>query len=171
MTRWETSSSADDPKKFDKAVHLNDIHLERGMHCVDCHFRQDSHGDGNLYNEPRASIEIACEDCHGTIQKRATLFTSGPAAAVVTGAAAERRKNQNQPLLGQDLTRIRVRDQEGTRIPLFQRVTRDRKRKDAEGRDVDLKNGDIMQNSDGRAGPLVACAANARHGHSRCAGL
>ena len=139
--------ASDDPEKFDKAVHLNDIHLERGMHCVDCHFRQDSHGDGNLYNEPRASIEIACEDCHGTIQKKATLFTSGPAAAAATGPAAERRKTQNQPLVGQDLTRIRVRDQEGTRIPLFQRVTRDRKRKDERGRDVDLKTGDIMQNS------------------------
>ena len=137
----------DDPQKFSKAVHLNDIHLERGMHCVDCHFRQDSHGDGNLYNEPRASIEIACEDCHGTIQKRATLFTSGPAAAAITGSAAERRKSQNQPLVGQDLTRIRVRDQDGARVPLFQRVTRDRKRKDADGRDVDLKTGDIMQNS------------------------
>jgi hypothetical protein len=139
--------ATDDPQKFEKAVHLNDIHLERGMHCVDCHFRQDSHGDGNLYNEPRASIEITCEDCHGTIQRKATLFTSGPAAAAVTGAAAERRKNQNQPLVGQDLTRIRVRDQEGTRIPLFQRVTRDRKRKDEQGRDVDLKSGDVMQNS------------------------
>ena len=137
----------DDPQKFEKAVHLDDIHLERGMHCVDCHFRQDSHGDGNLYNEPRASIEIACEDCHGTIQKKATLFTSGPAAAAAMGAAAERRKNQNQPLVGQELTRIRVRDQDGARIPLFQRVTRDRKRKDEQGRDVDLKNGDIMQNS------------------------
>jgi hypothetical protein len=139
--------AADDPQKFSKAVHLNDIHLERGMHCVDCHFRQDSHGDGNLYNEPRAAIEIACEDCHGTIQRRASLFTSGPAAAAVTGTAAERRRNQNQPLTGQDLTRIRVRDAEGSRIPLFQRVTRDRKRKDERGSDVDLKTGDIMQNS------------------------
>ena len=139
--------SPDDPQKFNKAVHLNDIHLERGMHCVDCHFRQDSHGDGNLYNEPRAAIEIACEDCHGTIKQKATLFTSGPAAAVVTGTAAERRKSQNQPLAGQDLTRIRVRDPDGARIPLFQRVTRDRKRKDEKGVDVDLKAGDIMQNS------------------------
>ena len=139
--------SPDDPAKFSKAVHLNDIHLERGMHCVDCHFRQDSHGDGNLYNEPRAAIEITCEDCHGTIKQKATLFTSGPAAAVVTGTAAERRKSQNQPLGGQDLTRIRVRDAEGTRIPLFQRVTRDRKRKNEKGADVDLKSGDIMQNS------------------------
>jgi hypothetical protein len=139
--------SSDDPAKFNKAVHLNDIHLERGMHCVDCHFRQDSHGDGNLYNEPRAAIEIACEDCHGTIKQKAVLFTSGPAAAVATGTAAQRRKTQNQPLAGQDLTRIRVRDAEGTRIPLFQPVTRDRKRKDEKGVDVDLKAGDIMQNS------------------------
>jgi hypothetical protein len=137
----------DDPQKFNKAVHLNDIHLERGMHCVDCHFRQDSHGDGNLYNEPRASIEIACEDCHGTIKQKTTLFTSGPAAATATGTAAERRKTQNQPLVGQDLTRLRVRDPDGARIPLFQRVTRDRKRKDAKGTDIDLKAGDVMQNS------------------------
>jgi hypothetical protein len=139
--------SPDDPAKFSKAVHLNDIHLERGMHCIDCHFRQDAHGDGNLYNEPRAAIEIACEDCHGTVKQKATLFTSGPAAATVTGSAAERRKSQNQPLAGQDLTRIRVRDAEGTRIPLFQRVTRDRKRKDEKGVDIDLKTGDIVQNS------------------------
>ena len=139
--------SPDDPAKFSKAVHLNDIHAERGMHCVDCHFRQDSHGDGNLYNEPRAAIEIACEDCHGTIKQKATLFTSGPAAALATGSAAERRKSQNQPLTGQDLTRMRVRDAEGARIPLFQRVTRDRKRKDDKGVDIDLKAGDIMQNS------------------------
>ena len=139
--------SPDDPAKFSKAVHLNDIHAERGMHCVDCHFRQDSHGDGNLYNEPRAAIEVACEDCHGTIKQKATLFTSGPAAALATGTAAERRKTQNQPHAGQDLTRIRVRDAEGARIPLFQRVTRDRKRKDEKGVDVDLKSGDIMQNS------------------------
>jgi hypothetical protein len=139
--------SPEDPAKFNKAVHLNDIHAERGMHCVDCHFRQDSHGDGNLYNEPRAAIEIACEDCHGTIKQKATLFSSGPAAALATGTAADRRKSQNQPLAGQDLTRIRVRDAEGTRIPLFQRVPRDRKRKDEKGVDVDLKAGDIMQNS------------------------
>jgi hypothetical protein len=137
----------DDPDKFKKAVHLNDIHLEKGMHCVDCHFRQDAHGDGNLYNEPRAAIEIGCEDCHGSIRARATLFTSGPAAATATGAAAERRKSQNQPLSGQDLTRIRVRDESGAKVPLFQRITRDRKKKDESGKDVDLKSGDVIQNS------------------------
>jgi hypothetical protein len=137
----------DDPLKFKKAVHLNDIHLEKGMHCVDCHFRQDAHGDGNLYNEPRAAIEIACEDCHGSIRARANLFTSGPAAAAATGPTAERRKTQNQPPVGQELTRFRVRDETGAKIPLFQKVPRDRKKKDENGRDVELKTGDIIQNS------------------------
>jgi hypothetical protein len=61
-------------------VHLKDIHLERGMHCVDCHFSGDVHGNGKLYGETRNAIEIACRDCHGTTQDGATLTTSGPAA-------------------------------------------------------------------------------------------
>jgi hypothetical protein len=139
--------SSTDPEKFNKAVHLNDIHLEKGMHCVDCHFRQDAHGDGNLYNEPRAAIEIGCEDCHGSIRRKANLFTSGPAAVTATGAAAERRKSQNQPLVGQDLRRIRVRDETGAKIPLLQKIERDRKKKDESGKQIDLKTGDIVQNS------------------------
>jgi hypothetical protein len=62
-------------------VHLMDIHLEKGMHCIDCHFVQDVHGNGKLYQEVRAAIEITCVDCHGTITKHASLFTSGPAAS------------------------------------------------------------------------------------------
>ena len=72
--------SPDDPAKFEKAVHLKDIHLEKGMHCADCHFEQDAHGNGKLYGEPRAAIELDCTDCHGTIERRATLVTSGPAS-------------------------------------------------------------------------------------------
>ena len=72
--------AADDPDKFKKAVHLKDIHLEKGMHCVDCHFEQDIHGNGKLYGEPRAAVEIDCIDCHGTIKEAASLITSGPAS-------------------------------------------------------------------------------------------
>jgi hypothetical protein len=72
--------SFDDPEKLKKAVHLKDIHLEKGMHCVDCHFEQDSHGNGKLYGETRNAIEIDCVDCHGTIQQRTSLVTSGTAA-------------------------------------------------------------------------------------------
>ncbi|HWY29559.1 MAG TPA: hypothetical protein VNX46_02315 [Candidatus Acidoferrum sp.] len=70
----------EDPQKFQKAVHLADIHLEKGMQCADCHFAQDNHGTGKIYGEPRAAVEIDCVDCHGTIRQRATLRTSGPAA-------------------------------------------------------------------------------------------
>ncbi len=61
-------------------THLMDIHLEKGMHCVDCHFVQDVHGNTKLYGEVRAAIEIQCIDCHGSVTKRATLVTSGPAS-------------------------------------------------------------------------------------------
>ena len=70
----------DDADRFGKAVHLADIHLEKGMQCNDCHFAQDSHGNGKIYGEPRAAVEIDCIDCHGTIEMRASLITSGPAA-------------------------------------------------------------------------------------------
>jgi hypothetical protein len=70
----------DDPEKFGKAVHLEDIHLEKGMHCVDCHFAQDAHGNGKLYGETRNAIEVDCVDCHGQVNARASLMTSGPAA-------------------------------------------------------------------------------------------
>jgi len=50
------------------------------MHCVDCHFIQDAHGNTKLYGEVRAAIEIQCVDCHGTPGQRASLMTSGPAS-------------------------------------------------------------------------------------------
>ena len=61
-------------------VHLMDIHMEKGMHCVDCHFSQDMHGNGRLHMEVRAATEIACIDCHGTATSYTTLRTSGPAS-------------------------------------------------------------------------------------------
>jgi len=72
---------AEDPEALGKAVHLADIHLEKGMHCIDCHFTQDVHGNGKLYGETRNAVEIGCQDCHGTIYKKALLTTSGPASA------------------------------------------------------------------------------------------
>ncbi len=67
----------DDPLKFAKAVHLKDEHLAHGMQCADCHFDVDVHGNGLLYGEPRAATTVECIDCHGTIEKRPTLITSG----------------------------------------------------------------------------------------------
>jgi hypothetical protein len=61
-------------------VHHLDIHLEKGMHCVDCHFVQDMHGNTRLQMEVRAGCEIQCIDCHGTPDKRPSLRTTGPAS-------------------------------------------------------------------------------------------
>ena len=74
-----------DPDKFNpanpkKAVHLTSIHLDIGMQCADCHFGQDSHGNGHIYGEVAAAIEIECSDCHGTASNYPKLYTSGPAA-------------------------------------------------------------------------------------------
>lgn len=72
--------SDDDPDKFQKAVHMSSIHLDKGMHCVDCHFSQDSHGNGHIYGEVAMAVEIGCVDCHGTADAYPNLRTSGPAA-------------------------------------------------------------------------------------------
>jgi len=73
-------------------VHMLDIHLERGMHCIDCHFIQDVHGDTKLYGEVRAAIEITCQDCHGNIQERAVTKLQGKPVMRTTGPAAKERE-------------------------------------------------------------------------------
>ena len=87
------------PNRDGTPVHLMDIHLEKGMHCVDCHFVQDSHGNGKLYGEVRAAIEIQCIDCHGSVSKYGSLRTTGPATADASKA---------NPLGGRDLTALRT---------------------------------------------------------------
>jgi hypothetical protein len=87
------------PQRDGVPVHLMDIHLEKGMHCIDCHFVQDVHGNTKLYGEVRAAIEIQCIDCHGTISKYATLRTSGPASVDPT---------KDNPQGGRDLTTLRT---------------------------------------------------------------
>jgi hypothetical protein len=137
-----------DPDKFRKAVHLQDIHLEKGMHCADCHFRQDTHGTGILYNEPRAAVEIGCVDCHGSLHARATGITGGVAALTPESKAeVTQRERANKSLIGRDLTRLRFRSPDGKRLPILEILARDTKRKDANGNDVQLKKGDVVQNS------------------------
>lgn len=93
------------PNRDDVPVHLMDIHLERGMHCVDCHFTQDNHGNGKLYGEVRAAIEIQCIDCHGTVSKYATLRTSGPAAPILPSPPGRGIGGEG---IGHDLTTMRT---------------------------------------------------------------
>lgn len=99
MATWGTDKdhivAPDDPEKFrkkgeglfvpagvnpGKSVHMMDIHAEKGLQCADCHFAQDSHGNGMIYGEVANGIEIGCRDCHGTADAYPTLLTSGPAA-------------------------------------------------------------------------------------------
>lgn len=139
-------------------VHLKDIHLEKGMHCVDCHFRQDAHGTGIIYNEPRAAIEISCEDCHGTIRERARLVTSGFAAGqgMKDGKLIDEEKGRNlrAPRSGtKDISRnLYARDADGNKIPVFELAPAaglKKTMKDASGKEstVELKQGEIAQNS------------------------
>ena len=93
-----------DPDRFKKAVHLADIHLEKGMQCNDCHFAQDNHGNGKIYGEPRAAVEIDCIDCHGSVRSKATLVTSGPAAPEINSAAI----NSSAPGRGHRLDALRT---------------------------------------------------------------
>ncbi len=138
----------DDPDKFKKAVHLQDIHLEKGMHCADCHFQQDSHGTGILYNEPRAAVEVGCIDCHGTVKAKANGITSGFAAMPAQNKAEiNQRTKDNKPLIGRDLTRLKFRSPDGKQKFVLEVLKTDQKRKNANGREVPLKKGDIIQNS------------------------
>ncbi len=132
----------DDPDKFKKAVHLEDIHQSKGMHCADCHVGTDVHGNGNLYNEPRAAIQVDCIDCHGTIDKAATLLASGPAA----GTGRFKGKIVTTP---KDLTKVKARNERGRQIPMFQRASAERpiRKVGADGKEVEFKNGEIIQNS------------------------
>jgi hypothetical protein len=137
-------------------VHLKDIHLEKGMHCVDCHFSQDSHGNGVLYNEPRAAIEINCTDCHGTITekgwpdtpaggKATPPLTSGPAAGKNVNLEGKYEEKQ-----GRNLSTIVVPwlSADGSKVRLFEKIRKEKEvRKDAGGREVTLLRGDIIQNS------------------------
>jgi hypothetical protein len=75
-------------------VHLKDIHVEKGMACVDCHFRQDAHGNGKLYGEVRNAIEISCENCHGTIYKRAD--PNSPFSLTAAAAGGNKMLNYRQ---------------------------------------------------------------------------
>ncbi|HYG30831.1 MAG TPA: hypothetical protein VD887_11530 [Allosphingosinicella sp.] len=97
-----------------RAVHMMDIHAERGMQCADCHFAQDSHGNGFIYGEVANAIEISCRDCHGTARAFANLRTSGPAAPP-NGTNLELLRNED------GRRRFEWRDDENGRRILVQR--------------------------------------------------
>ncbi len=87
------------------AVHMQDIHQEKGMHCIDCHFSQDSHGDGKIYGEVRNAVEITCQDCHGNIRQRADekFAKEGSDPELRTTGNAAPWKTKDNPLGGNKL--------------------------------------------------------------------
>ncbi|TKB54980.1 multiheme c-type cytochrome [Ferrimonas aestuarii] len=52
-----------------------DLHYDAGLTCVDCHTKNEMHGDGYLYEKKEYALEIRCETCHGTTESPATLAT------------------------------------------------------------------------------------------------
>jgi hypothetical protein len=105
-------------KRAGHPVHLMDIHMEKGMHCVDCHFSQDNHGNNRLHMEVRAAAEIQCIDCHGTVSKYATLKTTGPAS--YTSAPDGKGRNLLALKTPFDAPRFEVQDLGNGRIRIFQ---------------------------------------------------
>ena len=47
-----------------------DVHLEAGLECIDCHTQFDIMGDGNIYSKQHQAVEIRCETCHGDADSR-----------------------------------------------------------------------------------------------------
>lgn len=116
-------AAADAEKKLDACrggtpVHLMDIHMEKGMHCVDCHFSQDVHGNNRLHMEVRAATEIACTDCHGTATRYAALKTSGPAS--YTSAPDGKGRNLLALKTPENGPRFEVQELGNGRVRVFQ---------------------------------------------------
>ncbi len=53
-----------------------DLHYDAGMSCIDCHTKDEMHGDGYLYTKKEFALEVRCETCHGTTSEDATLKTA-----------------------------------------------------------------------------------------------
>jgi hypothetical protein len=55
------------PKLLHGQIHhrlLPDIHRDRGLHCIDCHTREEIMGDGHVYGSSQDAVKIRCTDCH-----------------------------------------------------------------------------------------------------------
>ena len=83
-TRTATSSPTTIRDKWKKAVHLQSIHVDVGMQCVDCHFAQDNHGNGYIKAEVMGAVEIAVPGLprHGR-QAADAAQTPGPSASPI----------------------------------------------------------------------------------------
>ena len=48
-----------------------DVHVRKGMKCLDCHPVRDIHGDGTLYDSAwqEGAVQVRCENCHKDLSK------------------------------------------------------------------------------------------------------
>lgn len=88
---------------FKRAVHLKDIHLAKGMQCVDCHFNVDVHGNGLLYGEVRNAETIECIDCHGTVSERPRKIVDGRITMPTSGASGDTTPEDRRTIKPVDL--------------------------------------------------------------------
>ena len=76
-TPWTESGGKQGKLHGKNYNHLTaDIHYDKGMTCIDCHTKQDMHGNGDIVTKREMGVEIECEDCHGTMQTKTTMKTS-----------------------------------------------------------------------------------------------
>ncbi len=53
---------------------IQDIHRERGMHCIDCHESYELKNPNSTFPKNDISTNPKCEDCHGTHEKEPGEF-------------------------------------------------------------------------------------------------
>jgi len=121
-------------------------------------FARTRTANGNLYNEPRAAIEITVSIARIDPQ-RATLVTSGPAASVTAGQAGKRLS------LGETLPRAYSAAMKRSEGSSLQRIPAIGKRKDEKGA-TRFESRRHRPELAGRTGALVARQTNHRHNHT-----
>jgi hypothetical protein len=58
----------------DPSTNPPDLHHERGIHCIDCHVRDEVMGDSDLWGHMDQATKIECRTCHGTPDAYATFI-------------------------------------------------------------------------------------------------
>lgn len=79
----------------------SEAHQKAGMGCGDCHTSIDVHGDGNLYPSIKHQLEVRCEDCHGTEERKPWELPLGnrTVAATAEPRGTHRAKTGKEHLL------------------------------------------------------------------------
>ena len=76
-TPWKANGDKQGTLHGKQYNHLSaDVHYEMGLTCIDCHTKDDLHGDGYIYAKKENAVEIRCVSCHGTTAKIADMMTA-----------------------------------------------------------------------------------------------